>query len=173
MWMPDSERDERIDAIIDAAAQSLTAAEPSAALRAAVHDRVRMASAFRRKVGWWLVPLGATAALIAVMLVGRTLSDPASGPAGGPDKARPTDVPGVARPTDVRATIDNNPSTQPVLVARPTPVLALAPTFEEPEPTIPPLSIPPLETKLIAVETSSGMVSIDVEPMRIEPLQGE
>ena len=61
--------------------------------------------------------------------------------------------------------------------ARPTPGLALAPTFEppfeEPEPLIPPITIEPLETELIAVDASSGVMPIEIEPLQIEPLRGD
>ena len=167
--MRDSERDERIDAIIDAAARSLTAVEPPAALRAGVRQRISR----RNSVGW-LVPVSVTAAVITVTIAGRALLGP------------PHESPRV-RPTDVRLSIDRA-STQRVSAtggpdkARPTGALIakrpVAETFEPPpieelEPAIPPLSIPPLETKLIAVEASSGMMPIEIEPLRIEPLQGE
>ena len=44
---------------------------------------------------------------------------------------------------------------------------------EELAPMIPPIAIAPLETKLIAVETSSGLMPIEIEPLQIEPLRGD
>jgi hypothetical protein len=196
-----SERDNHLDAAIDAAARSLTAGEPSAALRTRVRDRISerspvasafpffVASAFRRKAGWWLVPACAMTALIAVMIGGRPLSGPAL--SGGPDKARPTDVrltidrastqpaavgrtlsvtggPDKARPTGASAK-----ARPPVTSAQPPAAATLELPFEELEPLIPPITIEPLETRLIVVDTSSGVMPIEIEPLQIEPLRGD
>lgn len=180
-----SERDgDHLDAVIDAAARSLTAGEPSAALRPSVRDRIGR----RSNVGW-LVPAAAIA-VMAVMIVGRALL----GPPGGPDPSTGSGSPRAesrgnrVRPTDVRLPIDYPSRPAPELSAaplqpdierlvppNPTHQVVAVPELplEELEPLIPPLSIPPLETKLIAVETSSGVMPIEIEPLRIEPLQGE
>jgi hypothetical protein len=52
------------------------------------------------------------------------------------------------------------------------------PPIEEPEPLIPAIAIPQLETeplaiRQIAMDVSSGVMPIEIEPLRIEPLQGE
>ncbi len=47
------------------------------------------------------------------------------------------------------------------------------PPAEEPEQLIQPITIPALETQQIAVDTSSGVMPIEIVPLRIEPLQGE
>ena len=190
---------DHIDAAIDAAARSLTTGEPSAALRGGVRADRRsfrvasaerspvasafpffVASAFRRK--GWLVPAGAMTALIAVMIVGRTAAP------GGPDKARATDI----RPADVRLTIGDSSTTRVGRTlsgppdgpdkARPTGAFIATrtvaetfepPPFEELEPLIPPITIEPLETRLIVVDTSSGVMPIEIEPLQIEPLRGD
>lgn len=190
-----SERDDHLDAVIDAAARSLTAGEPSAALRTRVRDRISerspvasafpffVASAFRRK--GWLVPAGAMTALIAVMIVGPTLLDPLGGPDVGQNLSGPP-----ARPADVRLSIDRGPDVGRTLLGPPArpkgvpakagpgvtpPPLAAAtlePPFEELEPLIPPITIEPLETSLITVD-SSGVMPIEIEPLQIEPLRGD
>jgi len=53
------------------------------------------------------------------------------------------------------------------------PAEAVEPPTEEIESLIPPIAIPALETRQIAVATGSGVVPIEIEPLRIEPLQGE
>ena len=200
MSMQSERGGDHIDAAVDAAARSLTTGEPSAALRMGVRDRISerspVASAFPgppklgtseggRRKSWWLVPAGAMTALIAVMIGGRTLLDPAL--SGGPDKARPPD----SRPADVRLSTDrattqsmsrtggpdvgrtlSGPPARPAVTPPPLAAATLEPPFEELEPLIPPITIEPLETKLIAVGPSSGVMPIEIEPLRIEPLQG-
>ena len=201
MLMRSDQDDDPIDAAIAAAARSLTAAEPSAALRAGVRDRIGgdglMASASRRKNLWWLVPVGATAVVLVAAIVGRALL-------GAPESVRPADV----RPSIEQA------SPQLEVVSRTTPphragamgtprsgpaapggpngvrrtgtsprVRRLAATFEPPpieelEPLIPAIAIPqletePLEIRQIAMDVSSGVMPIEIEPLRIEPLRGE
>lgn len=190
MSMQSERGGDHIDAAIDAAARSLTTGEPSAALRMGVRDRISerspvasafpffVASAFRRK--GWLVPAGAMTALIAVMIVGRALLDPLD----EPDVERTLSGPS-ARPTDVRLSIDrattqsvSDPGgrdTTPAPVRSPQPLAAatLDLPFEELEPLIPPITIEPLETRLIVVDTSSGVMPIEIEPLQIEPLRGD
>ena len=184
MSMQSERGGDHLDAAIDAAARSLTTGEPSAALRAGVRGRIRVASAFRRKAGWWLVPAGAMTALIAVMIVGRILLDPLGEPEVGRTLSGPP-----ARPTDVRLTSNHvappasSGGTDGPDQARPTGapdkarLTALPSTFEPPveelEPLIPPITIEPLETRLIVVDTSSGVMPIEIEPLQIEPLRGD
>lgn len=202
MLMRSNQDDDAIDAAIAEAARSLTAAAPSSTLRAAVRDRIErpslvalvllgppklafrsfVASAFRRKKSWWLVPVGAMVAVSAVTIVGRTFL----GPPGGPDRVRPKDVRSaidhVSSPLEtVGRTLSGPAASGGPERVRPTvtppPIRRVAATFvptpEELEPLIPPLTIPLLETKQIAVDTSSGVMPIEIIPLRIEPLQGE
>ena len=169
MLMQGERNDDRLDAAIDAAARSLTAGEPSSLLRAAVQERI----AHRRKASW-LVPAAAVAAVLVVAFVGRTLSGPTVPGALEipqlPAKSTPPVV--VAAPprpvvgvADVRRVAATVPSTPPAIDVPEAP--------QEPAPMIPPITIEPLETKLIAVETSSGVMPIEIEPLQIEPLRGD
>ena len=139
----------------------------------------------------WLVPAGAMTALIAVMIGGRTLLDPL----GEPDMGRILSGP-PARPADVRLTSNHTASPASPGTGGPDPGAPIAPArwggvarppvtspqplaaatlelpFEELEPLIPPITIEPLETELIVVDTSSGVMPIEIEPLQIEPLRG-
>lgn len=175
-----SDRDDAIDAAISAAAQALTSAPPSPAIRAGVRNRIgddRVASAFRRKIRWWLIPAVAAAAVVLVAaIVGRILPGPAV--PDGPGRVRPTDVrpPLTSTPPPSLVTTQPEPATA-IPSAVSLPVRRLADAFEPPpeelEPLIPPITIPPLETELIVVDAGSGVMPIEIEPLRIEPLQGE
>lgn len=170
------ERDDAaIDAAIAAAAQALTSAAPSAALRAGVRDRIGgrglVASALRRKNLRWLVPAAAAAAVVVVALIlGRLTSQPPGAPGNQPRPSAPVLV------TAPAPQPNPGPVVETATVASP-PVRRLAAAFEPPieevEPLIPPITIPPLETELIVVDASSGVMPIEIEPLRIEPLQGE
>ena len=172
MWMHGERNDDRLDAAIDAAARSLTAGEPPSSLRAAVQGRIA-----RRRNASWLVPAAAVAAVLVVALVGRTLSGPSV--AGGPEmpqlpaKLEPPVLVAVPAPrpimgaADVRRVVATTvPSAPPAMDTPDAPP-------EEPAPMIPPITIEPLETKLIAVETGSGVMPIEIEPLQIEPLRGD
>lgn len=178
MLMRSEQGDSRFDAAIDAAASALTSADPSPALRAGVRDRIG-----KRRTAWWLVPASVLAVVVVVALVGRILPGPAT--QGGPDKARPTDIadlrPALDRvsppPETVGRTLSGPAAQGGPDKARPPRMRRLPPTFEpapeDLEPLIPPLMIPPLETQQIAVDARSGVMPIEIEPLRIEPLQGE
>ena len=190
--MRSEQHDGRFDAAIDAAARSLTAAEPSPALRAGVRDRIG-----RRRIAWWLVPASALAVVIVVALVGRTdvgRTDVGRTDVGRTDVGR-TDVgrTGVGRTlsgpaTDIRLASEHvspPPETvglaatggpdkaRPASVGQARPIATFEPAPEDLESPIPPIMIPPLETKQIAVDARSGVMPIEIEPLRIEPLQGE
>ena len=162
-----SEGDDHLDAVIDRAARSLTAAAPSTSLRTGVRDRIG-----RRWNALWLVPAAAAAVVIVVAFVLGRFSSPSGVPAVQPVPhppalvTAPASVPEAA--PDVRAV--------PAIATLP-PMRRLVSAFELPpeelEPVIPPLTIEPLETRLLSVDTSSGVMPIEIEPLRIEPLQGE
>lgn len=165
MLMHGERHDDRLDAAIDAAARSLTAGEPPAVLRATVRERISRRNSVR-----WLVPAGAMA-VVAVMFVGQALF----GPAGGPEQVRPT---GVRVTIPSRGAAPPQPDVERLVVATTAPTVsrsvdAPAPALEEPEPMIEPLRIEPLETKLITVDDSSGVMPIEIEPLQIEPLRGD
>ena len=159
---------DRIDAAIDAAARSLIDAEPSAALRVHVRERILAASAYRRKMQWALVPVVATATVIVVALV---LGGSPSAPAV--QQALQAPPPPAATPRE-RAPVTE---IQRQAIAASLPPMRRLVTFEVPqdevESLIPPIAIAPLETKQISVDVSSGVMPIEIEPLRIEPLQGE
>lgn len=159
-----SERDDAaIDAAIAAAAQALTSAAPSAALRVGVRDRIG-----QRRPARWLVPAAAVAAVAMALILGRSTPQPPGAPGKQP---RPSVPALVAAPAPQP---DNGPAVE-VLSSPPVRRLAAAfePPVEELEPLIPPITVPPLETELIVVDVSSGVMPIEIEPLRIEPLQGE
>ena len=172
-----------IDALIDSAARQMMAGEPSASLRSAVRDRVE-----QRRSPWFLSPAMAGAAamvVIAGVLVGRTLLDQADAP-GDRDNDRPTiQQPAIAAVPEAQPQVvdawpadaqeERRRQADPRLVRR----LAddVAPAPQEDEPLIPPIAVEPLETVQIAVGNpiaveSSGVMPIEIEPLRIEPLRG-
>jgi hypothetical protein len=161
-----SEHDgDRIDAAIDAAARALTSSEPSTALREGVRNRIG-----RRWNVWRLVPAAAAAMIVVALILSRLTSAPETPVPPRPQQpelvvapiAVPEPPPGIQR---VVATTTMPPMRRLVAASEPPP--------EELEPVIPPITIAPLETALIAVDTSSGVMPIEIEPLRIEPLQGE
>ena len=170
----ESNRPDPIDALIDDAARQLVAGEPSSSLRSGVRERID-----RRQSTWSLVPAFAgVAALLIVtgMIVGRTLTGPPARPTI--ERASAPDGPDV----DVGRTLSgapgerDNPSIEGVPLTR---RLAdpVAPPQEEELP-IPPIAIEllatePLRPVQIAVDVSSGAMPIEIEPLRIEPLQGD
>ena len=50
---------------------------------------------------------------------------------------------------------------------------ANADATEDIAPLIDPIMIEPITTVQIAIDVSSGVMPIDIEPLRIEPLQGQ
>ena len=178
-----NESTDPIDALIADAARRLVAGEPSSSLRSGVRDRLD-----RRQSTWSLVPAFAgVAALLIVtgMIVGRTLS----GPPAGPDNAGPTiergQVPGVDQtlsgPADEPGERDSIRLTSEQLTEGRGPLRRLAADVGAPpeeESLIPPIAIEPLVTDPLApvqivVDQSSGVMPIEIAPLRIEPLQGD
>jgi len=110
-------------------------------------DQLRAAVRARieRRRGWWAMVWWAPALVAAmlVIVVARTVS----GPRGEPDTARPT---------------------APLASANPGPQVGSTERPERPERLI---VIEPLIVPLLAVDTSSGVMPIDIEPLQIEPLQ--
>jgi len=166
-----------IDALIDAAARRLVAGEPSSSLRTSVRDRIE-----RRRPVWLPVPAwgAAFAIVIAALIAGRTLLDrsgdsesvqqdnqraavslPAVQPqvnAGPAARARPA----ASQPARTGARQSSRRLAD-----------AITPPPAEEESLIPPLAIVPLTTTQIAVDTSSGVTPIEIEPLQIEPLLGQ
>ena len=159
-----SEQGDGIDAAIAAAAQALTSAEPSAALRAGVRERIG-----RRRSAWWFVPAAAVAAaVVAAIILGRATPPAPGAPVNQPTPAAPV-LGSVPAPQP-----DSRPIDQAVTVLPPMRRLAapFEPPVEELESPIPPIAIPPLETTQIVVDVSSGVMPIEIEPLQMEPLRG-
>jgi hypothetical protein len=171
-----------IDKLIDDAARQIVGAEPSAALRSGIRERID-----RRSSPWMSLPAfaGAGALVVVVLVVGRALL----GTPGEPDRARPTHAsPAIQRaatdgPDKARPTIEPERSERPERLERSERLSrrlaadVTAPPQEE-DPVIPPLVIEPLTTEplravQIAVDVRSGVTPIEIEPLQIEPLRSE
>lgn len=159
-----------VDALIDEAARRLVAGEPSSALRRGVRERID-----RRRPALSFVPVlaGVAALLVVAVIVGRALL----GPSDGPDRVRPTGE----RPTFERtepAIASQGPEPTAIQPEPGAPrqlrrVAAVPLPLPEEEPLIPPITIEPLATAQIAVDESSGVMPIEIEPLQIEPLLGQ
>ena len=180
-------RNERpIDALIDEAARRLVAGEPSSSLRSSVRERIR-----GRRSAWSFVPAWGTAAaiVVAVLVVGRALSDPPGGSVGrtlsGPAVRHTSDRPATHSGLPALASQTNHQTaTQPASInARQFTRRAVPPPPDE-EPIVPPIAIEPLQTvplsevplsaaQIAAADVSSGVMPIDIAPLQIEPLLGQ
>jgi hypothetical protein len=171
----------RDDEVIDRAAEALTRGEPSPELRQAVRARIDAVSpglfrltvpgtaslAFSRRDQarrvW--IPVVAAAALVIWVVVARNLSSPRDAPlpsrniasayqVTAPVALQPTPALAVSRPIVRRV------ATRPGRTAQQNRVVDL-------------LVIEPIRVPLLAVERSSGVMPIDIQPLQIEPLQPE
>ena len=166
-----------IDALIDDAARRLVAGEPSSSLRTGVRDRIG-----RRRPGWMLVPAwgAAIAIVIAAVLAGRMILDRPGDRDGDPQNNRSA---AIHVPAIQPQASDVPPETAPRAAIQPARTEArqlsrrladaIAPPPAEEESLIPPLAIAPLTTTQIAVDMSSGVMPIEIEPLQIEPLLGQ
>jgi len=179
------ESNDSMDALIDDAARQLVAGAPSSSLRSTVLDRIG-----RRRSPWQFAPaLAAAGALVIVaMLVG--VNGPADVPrtlTGAPRKVQqplaqpvPVERGSAGAPADDAAALTRSVRLQAdqVQLTRRLAADDLVPPVEE-EPPIPPIMIEPLTTieplssVQIAVNTSSGVVPIEIAPLQIEPLLSE
>ena len=176
-----NETPDPVDALIDDAARQLVAGQPSSSLRGAVRDRIGS-----RRSPWVFAP--AFAAAGAVVLVAILV-----GPTGAPDAERAVPSATVARIERPAHGIEpmerferQEPSERPERLERPERFERFERlersadlTFEEEEPLIPPImiepltAIEPLASVQIAVDTSSGVMPIEIAPLQIEPLLSE
>ena len=169
MLMRDEHRDDAIDELIATAARAMTAGEPTRALRTGVRDGIT-----RSRSVWPLVPaLAGAAVLVAVaIVVGRALLGAPDEPAVHPTtEVAMTDVTKAAGQEPVRETAAPA-TTQFVRATTRRPVARVRPPLEDEEPVIPPIAIEPLVPTQIVVDTRSGVMPIEIEPLQIEPLQG-
>jgi hypothetical protein len=161
------------DALIDEAAQALTASEPPSSLRQAVRDRVG-----RRSAPWPMIPTvaGASALALAALIVGRALlGTPDSATVGRALSGTPnSSLPGAPDSATVGRALSGTPDTGAAQRGRVSHRAALAVAFEEEnEPLIPPIAIEPLAPAQIAVDMSVAVAPIEIEPLQIEPLGGQ
>jgi hypothetical protein len=182
-----NETPDPVDALIDDVARQLVAGQPSSSLRSAVRDRIG-----RRRLPWVCAPAFAAAGTLAIvaMLVG---------PTGAPDAERAVPSATVARIERPAHGIEpmerferREPSERFERLERLERSERLERferlerlersadlTFEEEEPLIPPImiepltAIEPLASVQIAVDTSSGVMPIEIAPLQIEPLLSE
>src|SRR4051812_41774659 len=171
----------RDDELIDRAAHALTRGEPSPLLRQAIRARVDAVSPGRFRLGLpgkaalvfgsrdharraW-IPVVAAAVLVISVVVARSLSGP-----------RGAQLPSRQIASAYQAT--------PPVVLQPTPALAVNRPIVTRVATRPGrtaqrqvtadlLVIEPIRVPLIAVETSSGVMPIEIQPLQIDPLQPE
>jgi len=151
------------DDLIDRAAHAMTRGEPSNRLRHAVRARIETPRASWRLPAW--VP--AAVAVVVLLIVARALS----GPRGEADTPRPTQVATAIapRPTEVaRAPVARALSGPRGEADTPRPTSARK---SQRKLEVEPLVIEPIRMPLIAIDSSSGVMPIEIEDLRIEPLQ--
>ena len=154
-------RDDGRDDLIDTTAYAMTRGEPTPHLRTTIRARIE-----RNQAPWALWRKVATAGAAALLLI--VVAWTLSGPGAETEKGRPTPVEQTAIAPPLAPVVDNlSPPPRVAQVTRPPrrPTRALDP--------IAPLVIEPMTTPLMAVETSSGVMPIDIDPLQVEPLQPE
>jgi hypothetical protein len=174
-----NETPDQIDALIDDAARQLVAGQPSSSLRRAVRDRIGS-----RRLPWVFAPVFAAAGalVIAAILVGPMLSGP-------PDVERALRGPTVARIVRPERFERSERIERIERIERSERIERIERSerlersadlsFEDDEPLIPPITIEPLTaiepltSVQIAVDTSSGVMPIEIAPLQIEPLLSE
>jgi hypothetical protein len=165
-------RDE-LDALIDDAAQAMTAAAPAASLARGV--RVRIGAVGTRRLPPWMPALAVAVVLfLAVVTVVRSPLVQSRDELAVPRPQTGTDLVLTVPPpqTDAPATrrVEAGPVARatPERTQRPTPVATAS---------IEPLDVMPLEIqpladpRQIALDASSQVMPIEIEPLRIDPLE--
>ena len=166
------------DELIDRAAHAMTRGEPSDRLHHAVRARIetsrprietgrpgveigRPGLAKQARHLW--MPLAAAAAIVLAVVVGRALLGP-------PDAPRPTEVASApAAPPGLReSTATPAPSPAGLRESSARPARGRTPQRKL---EVEPLVIEPIRMPLIAIDSSSGVMPIEIEDLRIEPLQ--
>ena len=150
------------DELIDRVARAMTHGEPSTSLRQAVRTRIE-----QDRTPWagrvW-IPASAAATLVLAAIVTWTLSDPRVEPLRSTQLATALDVappvPLESAPVPVSAQLSARSDSEGG--SRSTRQLSLA---------VPPLVIEPISVPLIAVDASSGVMPIEIDPLQIEALQ--
>ena len=160
-----------IDALIDHVARQLVTGEPSSALRSSVRGRIE-----RRHGVWSLVPAWGVTVAVAVtaVIVGRALWDVPDAVNRSKTSAQRAAVtqPGRVEPAERSERLERSErperSERSERSAR-----SAVPVLPEEESPIPPIAIEPLATVQVAVDASSGVMPIEIEPLQIEPLLGQ
>ena len=176
--MRDNE-DDPLDTLIDVTARAISAGPLPSSLRTSVRQRIEQAQA-RWALPVWQVTgaTAATALVLVTLLLVRSVPAPVEDAGRGPaPRAAGAATPVPAPPTVTRAVqpdaapADSRSGTRPLsggLV-----FAANADATEDIAPLIDPIMIEPITTVQIAIDVSSGVMPIDIEPLRIEPLQGQ
>ena len=148
------------DELIDRVARAMTHGEPSTRLREAVRTRIEQDRTPWAGRAW--IPASAAATLVLAAIVTWTLPGPQVEPLRSTQLATALDVtpaiPLESAPVFVSAQL-SAPSDSG---SRSTRQLSLA---------VPPLVIEPISVPLIAVDASSGVMPIEIDPLQIEALQ--
>ena len=176
--MRDNE-DDPLDALIDVTARGISAGPLPSSLRTTVRRRIEQTQA-RWAFPVWQVAGATAATALVVMTLLMVRSVPAPVEEAGPVQATREPVaatPRKAPPTIARAVPpDAAPARSRIgkaIVPRRLVFAANADATEDIEPLIDPITIEPIATVQIAIDVSSGVMPIDIEPLRIEPLQGQ
>ena len=155
-------RQESVDGVTDAAAHAMTRGEPSAQLRMTVRARIDNRRAWPAVAAWVPVLAGAAAVALAVFASWTPVEPP---PPHTVAVTTPAPAPTISAsplaPTIETAAVAPLPAVPRTRVTRP--AGALDP--------IAPMVIEPMTTPLMAVGTSSGVMPIEIDDLRIEPLQ--
>ena len=155
-------RQESFDDVIDAAAHAMTRGEPSVRLRQTVRARIDNPRAWPALAAWLPALAGAATVVFAVFAWWTRVEPPPAQPVAA---TTPALAPQVA-PTQRAPRLEIAAVTPPPAIPRPRvsrPVRALDP--------ITPIVIETMTTPLMAVGTSSGEMPIEIDELRIEPLQ--
>jgi hypothetical protein len=155
------------DQLIDRAAQAMTRGEPSPRLRGAVRARIAHSRPVPpARYSWrpWIPALAGAAIVIVAITVWRTLLEPPG------ELVRSTRIASAA-------------SVMPPVTLQPAPVSvqqvdtserASGPARPRPRSiVVDPLVIEPINVPLMAVDSSSGVMPLEIELLQIEPLQSQ
>jgi hypothetical protein len=143
-------RAESLDRVVDTAAHAMTRGEPSLRLRHDVRARIGKRPSWRDK-RIWIPAMASATALLLIAIAGRGLLEQPEAPRLAPQIA----------------TVEPPKSPEPAAPER----FERFERFERP--SVNPIVIEPIVVPLMAVETSSGPMPIEIDPLQVEPLQPE
>jgi hypothetical protein len=159
----------RTDDLINLAAHAMTRGEPSLQLRREIRARIDSPRTWRGLSMWVPAVTGVAAVVLALFIWwGRVQAPPPPQVAVAPPVPTPVvrpvprlDAPGLSPDPYYRAAPGDRAEAPRPRVTRPS----------RPLEPIEPLAIEPMTTPLMAVGTSSGEMPIEIDDLRIEPLQ--